>query len=187
MDLVGYAVLGSLERIAIVVGAVVIGYWGYRLYAGEKNAGLVFMGLAVLILGGALATGASHEGYQLATLPEPAATATAPEAVPASSVSQTAPVGVDPAAAASVPAPAEPSPYRTAPTDGAVTASEPVAQDVDASTAEEPVAETVDDAPVGVVAEVSSPERIATGQELGGRIVSIKSENVSLEWSNDSE
>ena len=33
----------------------------------------------------------------------------------------------------------------------------------------------------------ASPVRLATGQELGGRIVSVKSENVSLEWSSDSD
>lgn len=180
MDLLGYAVVGGLERIAIVVGAVVIGYWGYRLYAGEKNAGLVFMGLAVVILGGALATGASQD--QLATMPEPAAKTTTPEATPAPGVPQTAPVGVDPAAAVSVPEPAQPAPIRTPPTGGADTAAAPVTEHLDES-----AVGAVDDVPVGVVAEVSSPARIATGQELGGRIVSIKSENVSLEWSNDSD
>ena len=54
MDLLGYAALGGLERLTIVAGAVIIGYWGYRLYTAEKSAGLIFMGLSVLVLVGAL-------------------------------------------------------------------------------------------------------------------------------------
>ena len=52
MDLLGYAALGGLERLTIVAGAVIIGYWGYRLYTAEKNAGLLFMGLSVVVLVG---------------------------------------------------------------------------------------------------------------------------------------
>ena len=122
MDFVGYAALGGLERVTIVAGAIIIGYWGYRLYAGEKAAGLVFMGLAVLVLVGALATGTSHlrsvgEGLQLASVPAPetasavpasgsetdAVTATAPSRSAAAPVP--APIGAEAAESAASPAP----------------------------------------------------------------------------------
>ena len=171
MDLVGYAALGGLERVAIVAGAVIIGYWGYRLYTAGKSAGLVFMGLAVLVLVGTLATGSSHvksigEGYQLASAPRvapepPAAPAPEPLLEPADSVTE----GV---------AASEPSPFRDPIVEvpAETTAEAPVA-----SPGEAPVADTPE------LPEVESPPRLATGQELGGRIVSVKSENVSLEWS----
>ena len=182
MELVGYAALGGLERVAIVAGAVLIGYWGYRLYVGEKNAGLVFMALAVIVLVGALATGSSHvksigEGYQLASAPKtpPAA----PEAVMPASVPAVDP---EPVAADLEMEPEEPSPFREPePEPMEVAAEEPAAVE---PTTPVPTAETTDTA---TSTDVDSPSRIATGQELGGRIVSVKSENVSLEWSSDSD
>jgi hypothetical protein len=50
---------------------------------------------------------------------------------------------------------------------------------------EEPaIVEPAEEAPAPQA--VIAPVRLATGEELGGRIVSIKSENVSLEWSSES-
>lgn len=178
MDFVGYAALGGLERVTIVAGAIIIGYWGYRLYAGEKKAGVIFMGLAVLVLVGALATGTSHlksvgEGLQLASAPETEAAppAAAPATVTADSEPATPPAPPQPDAAMipdAVPEPATPDqPAGSAPEtrEADATASAPAA-----------AAPTAETAP-------GSPVRLATGQELGGRIVSVRSENVTLEWS----
>ena len=187
MDLLGYAALGGLERLTIVAGAVIIGYWGYRLYTAEKNAGLVFMGLAVVVLVGALATGGSYlksvgEGYQMASLPvepeqadeesgiaeqaesvmaEPAGAAEAAEVAEVAEVETPEPTAAPAEVVEAAPAPVEP------PAPSVEEAAEAVASNLEA----EAVAE--------------SPQRIATGAELGGRIVSVKSENVSLEWSSE--
>jgi hypothetical protein len=187
MDLLGYAALGGLERLTIVAGAVVIGYWGYRLYTAEKNAGLIFMGLAVVVLVGALVTGGSYlrsvgEGYQLASLPADAPTEDSPfvdEPAPAPAAAATAPEV--PMAAMPAVAP------ETAPA-AAETLGEPSAE-VASEAAEPPAPPVTADAPAARPAEpaavesAESPVRLATGAELGGRIVSVKSENVSLEWS----
>lgn len=78
--------------------------------------------------------------------------------------------------------PEEPSPFREPePEPMEVAAEEPAAVE---PTTPVPTAETTDTA---TSTDVDSPSRIATGQELGGRIVSVKSENVSLEWSSDSD
>ena len=189
MDVLGYAALGGLERLTIVAGAVIIGYWGYRLYTAEKNAGLIFMGLAVLVLVGALATGGSYlrsvgEGYQLASLPAEAPAAESPFAEPDAPGEAEAAPDVEPAIAADVPA--------AAPEAATADALEPEVSAPDAA----PPAPV--DAPVAAEAAVpdeettasdaeTSPVRIATGAELGGRIVSVKSENVSLEWSSETD
>ena len=181
----GYAALGGLERLTIVAGAVIIGYWGYRLYTAEKNAGLIFMGLAVLVLVGALVTGGSYlksvgEGYQLASLPTetPAADSPFTDDAPA-----------EPAAAAIQPAAPEP----VAAVEPTVVTAEAIveAPAVAPAEPETPVAPAAPEAAPEETAAVlpdsvepaESPVRIATGAELGGRIVSVKSENVSLEWS----
>ena len=71
MDLLGYAAFSGVERVAIIGGALVIGYWGYRLYGRDKTPGLIFMGIACAVLIASLATGGSHmrsvgASYQLA-------------------------------------------------------------------------------------------------------------------------
>jgi len=97
--------VGISVALAGFAGAVIIGYWGYRLYIAEKSAGLVFMGLAVIVLVGALATGGSWvrsvgEGYQLASLP---AEAPAAEAAPAPKAKSPL---VEPVEVAEIPLPA---------------------------------------------------------------------------------
>lgn len=189
MDLVGYAALGGLERVAIVAGAVIIGYWGYRLYTAEKNAGLVFMALSVLVLAGALITGASHmksigEGYQLASANADAGVEDdfpAERAVTAASegdIGSTA-GGEETDSPFRDPAPAP----ETVPGDASKTAEDepPAVAELLVEAAPAQVTEPA------LAAEVATPVRLATGQELGGRIVSVKSENVSLEWSTDSD
>ncbi len=190
MDLLGYAALGGLERLTIVAGAVIIGYWGYRLYTAEKNAGLVFMGLAVVVLVGALATGGSYlrsvgEGYQLASLPADAPAADSPFADERSDAPAEAPAAPE-APAELAEAPSEPMPAAAPEADVAATVDAPAAAaevEVPAPAAE-PMEATVPEATDLQATE--SPVRLATGAELGGRIVSVKSENVSLEWSSDS-
>lgn len=179
MDLLGIAALGGLERITIVFGAIVIGYWGFKLYTGGKNAGVVFMGLSFVVLVGALATGGSHlkqvgEGVQLAALEQPAAAAQA-EAESAPEVDMAA--GAVPPVAANPDAIPEAAAETAA--DAAVESTETPAPAAEPAPA---VAET--EAAGTAAAEIV---RLATGQELGGRIVSVKSENVSLEWSSDSD
>ena len=180
MDFVGYAALGGLERVAIVAGAIVIGYWGYRLYTGERNVGLVFMGLSVAVLIGALVTAGSHmrsvtESYQVATAApsEPAPVSEPAAAAERSPFAETAPMPAEAPAPVATPATAEPA----APPAEVVAE---VTEMEEPAMAEETAAE--EEMPEAVIA----PVRIATGQELGGRIVSIKSENVSLEWSEES-
>lgn len=190
MDLLGIAALGGLERITIVAGAIIIGYWGYRLYTAEKKAGLVFMGLAVVVLAGALATGTSHvknvaEGFQLASAPIMAP-------VPPSAISGMT-VQLHDAAVA--------DDHASFMKDDAAVEAEDAAQTVVAVEVEvtaDADAEQAPDLPqpanmaegtdkiANAATAAASPVRLATGQELGGRIVSVQSENVSLEWSNGS-
>lgn len=196
MDLFGYAALGGLERLTIVAGAVIIGYWGYRLYTAEKNAGLVFMGLAVVVLVGALVTGGSYlrsvgEGYQMASLPAQAPAADSPFA------EEPAPAMADVAIAPAAPAAESPPVAAEA---AAMLAEETAIEPMVEVPAEQPFAaknpitapasELDADVPLMGPTELAaleaddSPARLATGAELGGRIVSVKSENVSLEWSS---
>lgn len=185
MDFLGYAALGGIERLTIVAGAVIIGYWGYRLYVAEKSAGLVFMGLAVLVLVGALATGGSYvrsvgEGYQLASLPSGTPGTEAAEVADTGSpfVENAETMPAVPAEPAAEPAATEADPAEIVVAEPELPAiAETAAPTADVTAAEEAVADQ---------GAAPSPVRIATGQELGGRIVSVKSENVSLEWSSES-
>ena len=188
MELLGYAALGGLERLTIVAGAVIIGYWGYRLYTADKNAGLIFMGLSVVVLVGALATGGGYlrsigEGYQLASLTSESSVVEGPAAADrAPSLAGTAEPSGPAALPTDQPSPAvESAPVAELPEPPAVPMAEPVT--VPVSEAPPSIAEA--EPPQAESAE--SPRRLATGQELGGRIVSVKSENVSLEWSSDSD
>lgn len=187
MELLEYAAFSGLERVAIIAGALLVGYWGYRLYVGEKNAGLVFMALSCVVLLGALLTGTSHvrsvsESYQLASTR--AAAPTVP--VPASDPLPVDPLPVEPAADAGEPSPfVEPSPVAkpgsaaaAAPAPGAPTEVTPTLEIPTVADAGSVTAETAEES-------VDSPRRLATGQELGGRIVSVQSENISLEWSKN--
>ncbi len=209
MDLLGYAALGGLERLTIVAGAVIIGYWGYRLYTAEKNAGLIFMGLAVLVLVGALATGGSHlksvgEGYQLASLPaqapagsplndRQAADTPAVDSPMVDSSTVNSPTADNPTADRTAsPAIDRPSTDSLAPEDdGADADLAGSAPPVGSDTAPDPAVATGE--PMSTAQEAGAPKaerspvrRLATGAELGGRIVSVKSEKVSLEWSEAS-
>ncbi len=188
MDFLGYAVLGGFERVAIVGGAILIGYWGYRIYGRDKTPGLVLLGLACVVLVSALATGGGHvrsvsEGIQLASIPE----APAASVEPAAAVAATTPP-----AAAEIPW-ADGQPASAAADSRAV--AEPLVESAAIELAEVPaevVEATASDTEAGVdqaldIDTADEPTEnslpLATGQELGGRIVSVKSANVSLEWS----
>jgi len=194
MDFLGYAVLGGFERVAIVGGAILIGYWGYRIYGRDKTPGLVLLGLACVVLVSALATGGGHvrsvsEGIQLASLP----------AAPAASVEPAAAVAATtPPAAAEIPwadgQPASAAAGSSAAADLRAVA-EPLVESDAVELAEAP-AEVIEaaasdtEAGVDQALDIDTADEptenslpLATGQELGGRIVSVKSANVSLEWS----
>jgi len=154
----------GLERIAIIGGAMLVGFWGYRMFATDRTPALIFMGIACAVLFGALFTGGSHiknvgESYQLAT-----ASGTAPDAdLP--QLPGPAPVDVAEAPIAVV---AEPEP---APLD------EPAMEPLEPFEPEETAADTAPpDTPAPDIQDLLS------SQELGGRIISVKSESVTLEW-----
>jgi len=196
MDLLGYAALGGLERIAIIAGALLVGYWGYRLYTREQSAGLLFMGLACLVLIGALLTSGRHvravgESVQLARGTQPgaeAAKAIEDEADDGASGSLAAAArrASGPPESGAETATATPVAPATAATGGgtpdAVSASaDDAAAAAPAARETEAAAEATGEAPV----ETAAAERqrgLASAQELGGRIVSVKSANVTLEW-----
>ncbi len=182
MDFLGYAALGGFERIAIVGGAILIGYWGYRIYSRDKTPGLIFLGLACAMLVSALLTGGGHvrsvsEGMQLASIPEAAvpgvesATAVTTAAATAQDAADTPWANgqsVSAAADATEPNPAADTLVETDSAEPSVDVLEEAAAELDVTAAAEPAADSLP---------------LATGQELGGRIVSIKSAQVSLEWS----
>lgn len=196
MDLLGYAALGGLERIAIIAGALLVGYWGYRLYAREQSAGLLFMGLACLVLIGALLTSGRHvravgESVQLARGTQPGAEAA--KAIEdkaddgaSGSLATAARRASGPPESGAETATATPVAPATAATGGgtpdAVSASaDDAAAAAPAARETEAAAEATGEAPV----ETAAAERqrgLASAQELGGRIVSVKSANVTLEW-----
>jgi len=180
MGLLEYAALAGLERFAIIAGSVILGYWGYKLFLAEKKVGQIFMAMSALVLIGALATGSSHvrsvgESYRLAA----STMAPAAEVGPAAE-----PVPIVDAESGDVAELAEAIPFQ-----------EPVAM---VSPVIEIAAETGTIATVSVGArdmtatdttnvERDPPLQLATGEELGGRILSVKSEKVSLEWSSGSD
>ncbi len=188
MDMLGYAAFSGMERVAIILGALVIGYWGYRLYARGKAPGLIFMGIACAVLVAALATGGSHlrsigASYQLTgSGPGTEAEQTDQGAKITASTESATTVGAQRASGAN----GEQSESAADATEGA-TVSASLARDIpgaDTSTATPSVA---DPAPAPAAADQpSEPEvTLASSQELGGRIVAVKSENVTLEWSRE--
>ena len=205
MDLLGYAAFSGVERVAIIGGALVIGYWGYRLYGRDKTPGLIFMGIACAVLIASLATGGSHmrsvgASYQLAggaSGPEAGGEllgADAPEMsadVEAADPSQAAPFqdGQTDAASSSAEISAELSPKsgkaitRPGGSDGRVETSAIASTQPETVGVETPDASLEPDPAEDSASEVT----LASSRELGGRIVSIKSESVTLEWSKEND
>jgi hypothetical protein len=178
MDLMGFAIL---ERIATVAAAALIGYWGYRIYLAEKSVGLVFLGLSALILIGALATGAGYvrnlgTGMQMASTP-----VAEPVAIPERPLASPVPV------VAGVPDEATEDPAESPFLDRVATVVPVVETAVSARPTEPagPAEESMVDIETAETEDPALP--LATGEELGGRIVSVKSDTISLEWSSDSD
>lgn len=197
MDISAYAAFGGMERVAIIAGALIIGYWGYRLYGRDRTPGLIFMGIACAVLITALATGGSYlrsvgTSYQLAGASE---AADEPGASPVTTmqaidVVKEAPEDTVTVAAQDAPEPATPHAQEdlspalpqidVGPGTGVPQTTQAADTAIDAR-APESVAETE---PQTVVP--AAPGRdLASSQELGGRIVSVKSADVTLEWARE--
>lgn len=206
MDLSAYAALGGVERVAVIIGALVIGYWGYRLYARDKTPGLIFMGLACVVLVLALATGGAYvrsvgTSYQLAgAQPEhdapPAQTSVSGETDVAADAAQPlteATAGAGAAALETAPGSAESAPSAEPKAESVADGQKPAAGPpaADPQSAAVPVSEDVAAAAQidarQPAAEASPIEDVdlASSQELGGRIVSVKSDKITLEWSRE--
>jgi hypothetical protein len=196
MDLLGYAAFSGIERVAIIAGALIVGYWGYRLYGRDKAPGLIFMGIACVVLIASLATGGSHmrsvgASYQLAG----AASGSEANGEPVVEVTPIAPEEV------ATPDPSEPSPFLDTRMDAAPTTAELSPQPADATLQTDSGEEQAEpSAMVSTEPEAAEPSAapsptedsaseiaLASSRELGGRIVSIKSENLTLEWSNEAD
>jgi hypothetical protein len=179
MEFIG--AFSGLERIAIIAAAMLIAYLGFRLFATARTPGLVFMGVACAVLFGALFTTGSHveklgASYQVAAV-TPAAEAPA-AAQPAEASAE---VADEPAPAVSQ------APVADAPEVSAAPApSVPVAEMAEAPVVlEEAVAVTPEPAPEAEEAVDEAAPTILSSEELGGRIMSVRSENVTLEWSRE--
>jgi hypothetical protein len=168
----------GLERIAIIGGAMLVGFWGYRLLATDRTPALVFMGIACAVLFGALITGGSHvknvgESFQLATASDrndPAVTLPEPEML---DVTTLVPEALDESADATVVG--TPAKEVGTPTKESAAASTPP---TDLEMAVDNI--VVATAPSPVIPDVSE---LLSSHELGGRIVSVKSDAITLEWS----
>jgi hypothetical protein len=183
MEFIG--AFSGLERIAIIAAAMLIAYLGFRLFATARTPGLVFMGVACAVLFGALFTTGSHveklgASYQVAAVsPAAEAPAAAQPAEPAADVqaevmaesaeaASLAPITV-PGKVAAVPAPSAPI---------AEPAQPPAVLEEAVAAAPEPAAQ-----PDEVLDDPTTT--ILSSEELGGRIMSVRSENVTLEWSRE--
>jgi len=220
-----FIAFGGLERLAIIAGAIFIGYWGYQIYGKARPAGLAFLTIACGVLIATLLTSGNHQrsiasNLQLASATAPTAATldgltddqqpTAEEALaPTATDSPWAQAGIAsanpkaPSRPATAERPGAPGPQTAAnPDDAAVTS--PGASPAGASPAGASPSDTLSAGtlPVGTLPPAATTgeseqdttsvagldteiPKLATGQELGGRIVSIRSKNVTLEWSDD--
>ena len=210
MDLSAYTAVGGFERVAVIIGALIIGYWGYRLYGRDKTPGLVFMGIACAVLVLALATGGAYlrsigTSYQLASAgPQPEApadeSATSQAAASDDSVraGAAAPEGAGKPLDATIKgtdmeltsgnAPDRVISSANAPSTTETAEAGPSSAETAAAGA--PASDDAGEAPLAdpqPAAEASTTDDVglASSQELGGRIISVKSDKVSLEWSRD--
>lgn len=178
------AALTGLERIAVIAGALVVGYWGYRMMSRERVPGLVFMGISCAVLGVVLITGNQRLTDVAAGVATPGTSLPEMAEAPVTSDQEAAPsdLSVDAEVAAS-----EPNASAAAELPAiAETGTEPAAAPnvTEAHDADEAAASAAEDSPVEPARPV---DELLSGQELGGRIVSIKSANVTLEWTPQSE
>lgn len=193
MNLWEYLAFGGLERVLLIGAAILISYWGYHLYSKAQIAGLSMIAVAALLLMSVVLTSGQHQesvsagllASNTATMPAPPQPAAA-DAIVAEVIDTTQPQ------TAAVPA-AEILQEATAAVEGSTSADV-----VNSPSAEESAVESIDTAesaaatPAAQIAEPAAsvePARIerlvplASGSELGGQIVSVRSENVTLEWS----
>lgn len=161
MQFSDYLAAGGLERLLIIIGALLIGFWGYRIHAQARAAGLALLGLAGTVLLAALFTAARlPQGVEtLAGTPAPAAAPAHPTH------------GLE--------TPGAPPTHATGSEDVADRTLDPASQPPAPSAAEPTTA------PVPAMAENGQLAPLASGDELGGRIVSVRGGNVSLEWSSE--
>ncbi|HEY5680125.1 MAG TPA: hypothetical protein VIS55_08685 [Pseudomonadales bacterium] len=183
MEFIG--AFSGLERIAIIAAAMLIAYLGFRLFANARTPGLVFMGIACAVLFGALFTTGSHveklgASYQVAAVsPAAEAPAAAQPAEPAADVP--AQVMAESAEAVSLAPTTGPGEVAAAPAQ-----SEPIAEPAQAAVVlEEAVAAAPEPAAQSDEALEEPATTILSSEELGGRIMSVRSENVTLEWSRE--
>jgi hypothetical protein len=202
MNLWEYLAFGGLERVLLIGAAILISYWGYHLYSKAQIAGLSMIAVAALLLMSVVLTSGQHQQSVNASL----LSANTP-----SSPSSPQPVIADPviaevleAAALDTPAapqtPAalteESATYSTTMTETSIDTDASSSPFVDESmTADElttpEIAPTLaqnmpTDAEPAASSQAPRIERLvplASGSELGGQIVSVRSENVTLEWS----
>jgi len=174
MDFWGYLANGGLERLLIIGVATLIGYWGYRIYSRSQTPGLVLIALAAVVLFSVMLTSERHLQSMNANLLAVASLeSTTHSAVPETPVALQEDITlVSPGTA--------PAPEMD---------QQPIESSaVDQQTAAETIVET--ETPAASPDQPAPIERLvplASGQELGGRITSVRSENLTLEWSTDTD
>jgi len=186
MNLWEYLAFGGLERVLLIGAAILISYWGYHLYSKAQIAGLSMIAVAALLLMSVVLTSGQHQqsvsasllASNTATIPPPPQPTEA-DAVVAELVNDTQPQTAAVLAAEKlqeattlVEGSSSPDVINGPLADGSVDSASapPVTQASATAASSEPV-------------RIERLVPLASGSELGGRIVSVRSENVTLEWS----
>lgn len=190
MNIGDYIAFGGLERLLIIGGAILISYWGYRLYGRAQLPGLAMIAVSALVLMSVILTSEKHQqGVTAARI-----ATSAEDGEPVSNVamveSQAEPDRVTPGLETVDPGPGDVGAVMDAAQDDPLAADAATPEPAVAPVASEAPAEvdTADTMAAAGQGDQGSIERLvplASGQELGGRIVSVRSENVTLEWSAD--
>jgi hypothetical protein len=172
----------GLERIVIIGGAMVVGYWGFRLLATDRTPALVFMGISCAVLFGALFTGGSHvknigESYQMANA--------APQPVPDLEMAQQLVPPQQPTGEDHDPTTAAAAPVTEPEAESAIALSTKLLADATTEMPNQVADSQPSEPPLEEVAPELAPDTsgLLSSQELGGRIVAVKSKSVTLEWS----
>lgn len=200
MNLWEYLAFGGLERVLLIGAAILISYWGYHLYGKAQIAGLSMIAVAALLLLSVVLTSGQHQQSVSASLLASNTAAMPPSPQPPAAEAMVADVvdAVDPQTAAvsaeeflqeptvsvegSASSDVANSPLADKSADKSADESIDAAQSADSATAP-PVAQTSATAASSESARIERLVPLASGSELGGRIVSVRSENVTLEWS----
>ncbi len=186
MDAWNFIAFGGLERIIIIGAATLIGYWGYRIFASSRGAGLTLLTGAALVLVGALLTTGAHLDRLNDTLlaSNTRAAAVPPEATLPATHPTPAPTAALEHATDQADELAEAAP---APDAAAADAATLEASTADASASGLTQPDSVKEGAEALVDDARVPRLVplASGQELGGRITSVRSEKVTLEWSEE--